>query len=83
MGVGWLSALEMRPTSLTVTMRSDVTRAPLRMFTAGPSMDAQVGYSQDSGSYLWMHRLAFRVMSIVMVHQQSSPHDASSHALTR
>lgn len=39
-------------TSLTVTTRSEVTSAPLRMFTAGPLMDAQVGYSHDSGSYL-------------------------------
>lgn len=39
-------------TWLTVTMRSDATRAPLRMLTAGPLMEAQLGYSHDSGSYL-------------------------------
>lgn len=46
---GWL-------TSLTVTTLSEVTSAPFRMFTAGPLMDAQLGYSQDSGSYLHMHK---------------------------
>ena len=39
-------------TWLTVTMRSEATSAPLRMLTAGPLMEAQLGYSHDSGSYL-------------------------------
>lgn len=45
-----------RVTSLTVTTRSEVTRAPFRIFTAGPLMEAQLGYSQDRGSYLCTHR---------------------------
>ena len=42
-------------TSLTVTTLSEVSSAPFRMLTAGPLMDAQLGYSQDSGSYLQTH----------------------------
>lgn len=41
-----------RLTWLTVMIRSAVATPPLRMFTAGPLIAAQLGYSQDKGSYL-------------------------------
>ena len=39
-------------TWLTVITRSETAIAPLRMLTAGPLIAAQLGYSQDNGSYL-------------------------------
>ena len=41
-----------RITWLTVRTLSATATAPFRMLTAGPLMDAQLGYSHDKGSYL-------------------------------
>ena len=52
LGVRGFYILRSQHTWLTVITRSATATPPFRMLTAGPLTEAQLGNSQDSGSYL-------------------------------